>query len=403
MDIHYQLQQALEKIEQLKKENIALKKENRTLKDQLLNVNKETSTYNNPKVTAQSAKEEKLSLFMNLFRGRTDVFAQKRISKNGKPAFYPVKASFSNYSDPNVSYHPLTESIIIDHLKGKKIIGVYPLLENNTCSFLAVDFDKKEWKRDVLIFAETCEKFRVPYHIERSQSGNGAHVWFFFEKPVAASLARKFGNVLLSKSTDKRLEIGLDSYDRMFPSQDNLSIGGLGNLIALPFQDAARLKENSVFVNKSFEVYDDQWAYLSTIEKVAEQEIKQIAAQYKNNYPVINETNNDVNHPLPQEIKIELKNGIHILRKNIPNHFLLEMQRLATFGNPEYFKAKAKRYSTHRIPKQIDCSIVTDEELILPRGTLNEVEKLASSKDIQLTFIDSRDQEIHLKFNLWVN
>lgn len=391
MDIHLQLKLAKEKIEKLERENVLLKEENEDLKRQLANNPPPPANINQPSVTKNSTKEEKISLFMSLFRGRTDVFAQKAINKSGSPVFYPVKTFIGTYSDPNVPYSPLTKSIIFDHLKGNRIIGIYPLLKDNTCFFLAVDFDKKEWKKDVLAFADACDEIQIPYHIERSQSGNGAHVWFFFEKQVPASLARKFGSVLLNKTSNKRLEVGLDSYDRMFPSQDKLSIGGLGNLIALPFQNAARIKGNSVFVDKSFQVYEDQWSYLSTLTKVKEEKVRELVGKHQNNSQVIKETFTD-NLPIPKQMTIELKNGIHIPRNALPNRILLQLQKVATFSNPQYFKAKAKRYSTHRIPKQLDCSIVTNDELILPRGVLNEVEGLASSNNIPLNIIDSRQK-----------
>lgn len=163
--------------------------------------------------------------------------------------------------------------MISDHIKGKHIIGIYPLLEDNSCYFLAVDFDKKQWKEDVRAFVQTCKEWKIPFHIERSRSGEGAHVWFFFEKAIKATLARKFGLSLLEKTNEKRLEIGLDSFDRLFPNQDFLPRGGMGNLIALPFQNEARLKGNSVFVNEAFEEYEDQWAYLSSIKKLRDKEI----------------------------------------------------------------------------------------------------------------------------------
>lgn len=138
---------------------------------------------------------------------------------------------------------PLTDSAIRDHLTGKQTIGVYPLLPDETCWFLAVDFDKKSWMADAAAFASTCRRFQVPVSVERSRSGNGAHIWLFFNYPVLAANARQLGCALLTRTMESRHEIGLDSYDRLFPSQDTLPKGGFGNLALYP---AARTSQNTL-------------------------------------------------------------------------------------------------------------------------------------------------------------
>lgn len=146
----------------------------------------------------------------------------------GKPKIHCAKCA-------NKLYALLDEHVIEDHLRGNIVAGIYPMLPDETCYFLVMDFDEDGWQDDISMVREVCAEFDIPLTVERSQSGNGGHVWFFFEDRLSASLARKFGTALLTYSMSKRHEIPFKSYDRLFPSQDTLSKGGLGNLIALPF------------------------------------------------------------------------------------------------------------------------------------------------------------------------
>jgi len=159
---------------------------------------------------------------------------------------------------------PVTDEVLEGHLRGRHTIGVYPMLADETCWFLAVDFDKATWKDDSATFLQTCAARSVPAALERSRSGNGAHVWIFFAEPISAALARRLGAHLTTETMDHNPDIGFASYDRFFPSQDNMPSGGFGNLIALPLQHAPRLAGNSVFLDTNFEPYADQWAFLST-------------------------------------------------------------------------------------------------------------------------------------------
>ncbi|MBB5172615.1 DEAD/DEAH box helicase [Texcoconibacillus texcoconensis] len=286
-------------------------------------------------------------------------------------------------------------------LSGKKTVGRYPLLEDNTCYFLAVDFDKKQWQDDVRAFIETCKNLDLPYHIERSRSGEGAHIWFFFEKAISASLARKLGMVLLSKTSEKRFEVGMDSFDRMFPNQGLLPKGGLGNLIALPLQKQAKMKGNSVFVNDSLQEYPNQWKYLSEIKKIPEKIILQIVTNFSEEESSIKVKEKVENINFPEEVTIELNEGIQIPKTLLPSMILNELHKLATFGNPEFFKAQAKRFSTYRIPRMIDCAQVEDNMLILPRGLLEKVEEIFTEYKIPLKIINNQfvGKSIDAKFH----
>jgi hypothetical protein len=170
----------------------------------------------------------------------------------------------------------LDATVIDSHLEGQFVFGIYPLRLDETCWFLAVDFDDGEWQKDISALREICAEFAIPVAVERSRSGNGAHAWFFFESPISAAIARRFGTSLLTYTMSKRHEITFKSYDRFFPNQDTMPKGCLGNLIALPLQKEARKEGNSEFVDGDFESYADQWAFLDAIQKVSEDQMKMI-------------------------------------------------------------------------------------------------------------------------------
>lgn len=210
-----------------------------------------------PELSSLSS-DNKINLFRSLFKGREDVYPKLWVSKNGeRKGYMPVCANDGVYSlcgkrkTPRVrcsdckhqSYLPVTDEVIKEHLQGKQTIGVYPLLPDDTCRFLAVDFDKTTWQEDVAAFRETCTSFDLPVAIERSRSGNGAHAWFFFSEPVMAATARVVGCYLITETMSRRHQLSMESYDRLFPSQDIMPRGGFGNLIALPLQWEPRKKK----------------------------------------------------------------------------------------------------------------------------------------------------------------
>lgn len=194
---------------------------------------------------------------------------------------------------PHRRFLPVTDDLIRSHLSGCSpdhspfIAGVYPMLLDQTCFFLAADFDKDGWREDAAAFVETCRLRSVPCALERSRSGNGAHVWLFFEEAIPAALARKLGSLLLTETMERRPEIGLDSYDRSFPNQDTLPDGGFGNLIALPLQKEARERDHSVFLDAGFNPHPDQWAYVATIRKIERARIEQLVCDAERRGPVV--------------------------------------------------------------------------------------------------------------------
>ena len=241
-------------------------------------------------VNNQSPPEAKIALFHLLFRGRDDVYPRRFESrKTGKSGYQPAcanewarglcdKRSVRCAECPNRRFLPVTDDVVRWHLSGQDdagrdfVMGVYPMLLDEACFFLAADFDKGSWHDDVGAILERCRRLNLPASLERSRSGNGGHVWLFFDQAVPAALARKFGAYVLTETMERRPDIGLDSYDRFFPNQDTLPKGGFGNLIALPLQKQLRERGNSVFLDDQFAPYADQWAFLVTVRKISHPE-----------------------------------------------------------------------------------------------------------------------------------
>lgn len=242
-----------------------------------------------PAVPATEA--EKVGLFRSLFRGRTDVFATRwESSRTGKSGYAPACA---NAWRPGVCPKPrvrcadcgvrvllpLTDQILLEHLQGKLVAGVYPLVDGDRCWFVAADFDGDAWQDDVGAFAAASRAAGLPVSVERSRSGRGAHAWLFFSEPVAASTARRMASVLLTEAMARRPSIGMTSYDRLFPNQDALPRGGFGNLIALPLQREARAHGNTVFLDAALVPHPDQWRYLASVSRIAPEAVALVARE----------------------------------------------------------------------------------------------------------------------------
>jgi len=251
-----------------------------------------------------SPSAEKIALFRSLFRGREDVYPRRFVSKKTGPGYAPAcgnewvrgiceKPRIKCGDCPNRAFLPVTDEVIRCHLSGKDkagqefIAGVYPMLADENCYFLAMDFDKETWRDDVLAVMATCRDLDLPAALERSRSGNGGHIWLFFTDAVPATLARKLGSFLLTETMERRPELGLASYDRLFPNQDTLPKGGFGNLIALPIQKAPRESGNSIFVDENLTPYPDQWAFLSSIPRLSPERIESIARDAENRGRVV--------------------------------------------------------------------------------------------------------------------
>lgn len=285
------------------------------------------------------------------------------------------------------------------------------MLPDETCWFLAADFDKASWPEDTRAFVEACKHFNVPAVLERSRSGNGSHIWIFFSEPVPAAMARRIGAFLLTQTMERRPEIGLDSYDRFFPSQDTLPTGGFGNLIALPLQKKPRTNGNSLFLDENFVPYQDQWAFLSSIHRMSRQEVEVIAGEADRQgelqgirIPVTDENDDrpwaappsrrhkdaPIVGPLPEHIELVLGNQIYVPKADLTPSLRNRLIRLAAFQNPEFYQAQAMRLSTFGKPRIISCCEDFPKHLGLPRGCLDEVINLFRSLKVKVSLADER-------------
>ncbi len=377
--------------------------------------------------TANLSNQEKIALFRSLFRGREDVFPRLWVSRNGERKGYsPACDNDGNYSlcgkrkTPRIrccdcnhqAYIPVDEQVIREHLMGKQTIGVYPLLQDDTCRFLAVDFDKTTWQKDVAAFRETCSTLDIPVSVERSRSGNGAHAWFFFSEPVMASVARTMGCYLITETMSRRHQLSMESYDRLFPSQDTMPRGGFGNLIVLPLQLEPRKLGNSVFVDESFVPYADQWGFLSSLKRLSPREVQAIADRAVRKGQVIglklpSDTDEEqapwerspsgrlpeqrIKGKLPKKIKAVFAQRIFVETKGIPSELLNRIKRLAAFQNPEFFKKQKMRLSTHNTPRVIACFEDLPGHVALPRGCRDALQSLLDGYGIVLHLDDKRN------------
>lgn len=372
---------------------------------------------------------EKIKLFMSFFKGRDDVYAKRwENKKKGTAGYSPyclnewkpglcMKPKGTCTGCAHKIYAVLDEKVIYDHLRGREnfVAGIYPLRLDETCCFLAIDFDDGEWQKDISVLREVCSEFNIPVAVERSRSGKGAHAWFFFENPIAAALARKFGSVLLTYSMNKRHEITFKSYDRFFPNQDTMPKGGLGNLIALPLQKAARNVNNSVFIDENFEPYNDQWAFLATIRKLAEDEIEILTSKlsHGSELGVLRKDEEEDEKPwetskvkllkndFPPDIEIVKANMLFIPKAGVSQRALNHLKRLAAFKNPEFYKAQAMRIPIKKVARIISCSDETVKYLCLPRGCEADMKTVFNELDITTHFLDKTNygKSIDVEFN----
>lgn len=288
--------------------------------------------------------------------------------------------------------------------------GVYPLLRDETCWFLAVDLDKSTWLEDAAAFLEICRIHDIPAALERSRSGNGGHVWIFFAEPIPARTARALGSYLLTRAMEQRPELGFESYDRFFPNQDTLPQGGFGNLIALPLQKRPRGTGNSVFLDEEFQPHLDQWAYLSSIRRMHLAEIEAIlseATEYEallGVKPVEVEADDapwkappsgmrkerPLTGPLPGRLSLVSGNQIYIDKEELTPALRNRIVRLAAFQNPEFYRAQAMRFSTYDKPRIISCAEDFPKHIGLPRGCMDELVELLNTHHIEPTITDER-------------
>lgn len=381
---------------------------------------------------SQMPRDEKVAVFRSLFHGRDDVYALRFESKRtGRGGYQPAcrndwvplicgKPQMKCSKCPNRDLLPVTDAVIISHLIGHKpsqparnvVIGVFPLLADETCRFLAVDFDKAGWREDVNAFAEICRSKNVPVAIERSRSGNGAHGWIFFSQPITASLARKLGTGLLTETMEQRPEVGMDSYDRLFPNQDTMPKGGFGNLIALPFQGHAVAKGNTLFLDAALNVIPDQWEYLKSLRRLSHREVLEFVAEQtarRGNEIGVRFVSTEDNEEdpwtippsrrpkepplggdLPAIMRLVLANEVYIQKEKLPPGLQNRILRIAAFQNPEFYRNQAMRLPTYGTPRIIGCAENHGAHIGLPIGCLDDLLALLKGFSIEVILDDQR-------------
>lgn len=364
---------------------------------------------------------EKVALFRRLFQGREDVYPVRWDSKKtGKSGYSPAcanewrpgvceKPRVKCSECGNRELLPLTDSVIYSHLAGDHTVGVYPLLPDDSCHFLAVDFDDADWRDDAVAFVQSCHELAVPVALEISRSGKGAHAWIFFAQRAAARDARRLGSAIISHTCVRTRQLKLTSYDRLFPNQDTMPKGGFGNLIALPLQKVPRDKGCSVFVDESLRPYPDQWGYLSSVrpmpvEGLEPAILKATGGVHPLDVTFIDEEDNkepwkrsapaSVRLPgsMPEALTITLANLVYFEKSELPQPLANRLVRLAAFQNPEFYKAQAMRFPVWDKPRVIGCAENYPNHIAIPRGCVEAALELLEQNGIRCDLRDEREE-----------
>jgi superfamily II DNA or RNA helicase len=386
-------------------------------------------------VTRDSPSSDKVALFRSLFRGRPDVYAVRWENvRAGRSGFQPAcanewvrglcdKRKTRCSACPNREFLPFDLDVVRGHLRGRRaaaddrefVVGVYPLLEDETCWFVATDLDGTGWREDASALMGVCEELGVPGALERSRSGNGAHLWVLFSDPVPAARARKLASLLLTRAMESRPEIGLGSYDRLFPSQDTMPQGGFGNLIALPLQRAARDRQNTVFVDGCFVPYDDQFAFLSGLPRLSRQQLDTLVDEAEasgrvmgvrlvpeDDYPdepwrqarvfgrISEGDEQRMCVGLPESLTVVLANQVYIPKEHLSPALRNRIIRMAAFQNPEFYRAQAMHLPVFGHARVIGCAEDLPKHIALPRGCLFELRTLLADLGVQVEVVDQR-------------
>ena len=370
-----------------------------------------------PVISKHSSSHEKIALFLSLFRGRSDVCAKRW--KN-EPGYSPYcyndfkagicqKPRLKCAKCENSAFAPLNQEEIKKHLVGKHVLGLYPLTSDDTCYLLVMDFDKSTWKEDIAVVKRLCRKNMIPVYAERSRSGNGCHLWIFFDKEIKASVARQFGMTILDLAMGESNSIGFDSYDRLFPSQDFLQKDGFGNLIALPLQREARMNHNSVFIDDDLETIDDQWQYLSQVSKINEEFITTFLAHHSAAGSITQTGNKEVyledrvhnkhdyherrhieKNDFPETLILNRGKGIVINKRGISSKGLHCLRKLASYANPEFYSKQAMRQSTYGTPRVTVMFNEDEQQIVLPRGVEETLVNLLDDSKVEYFIQEQR-------------
>jgi superfamily II DNA or RNA helicase len=418
-----QLQELENRLQKLDSDRVTLIKEIQIIREE---INREAEStrplLGRPVVQSNlSTNSEKVHLFIELFRARQDIFPKRWENiKTKKSGYSPAcgnewkhticnKPKIKCADCSHQKFLQFDESAVESHLRGSTTIGTYAIRSNDSCIFLACDFDETSWQLDVATFRDTARSLGIDVAVERSRSGNGTHAWIFFEDEIPAKLARSLGTLILAKCSERNLRLSLESYDRFFPSQDFLPKGGFGNLIALPLQKVPRDAGNSSFVDGQFEAYTNQWQYLNQIRRLSAPEVRQLLSEYLPKTSASKEGFEDVawvtdnsilektsslNSPEPkltgETIEITFNSMLTIPLEKLPSRVIAKLKKTSSFANPEFYKRQRMRMQTYPLSRFIFSGEIRATEIVLPRGVLDEVTKILTVAGAKVIIRDER-------------
>ncbi len=381
-------------------------------------------------VSSASSPDAKVRFFRELFKGREDIYARRYVStRAGKIGYSPAcstewtrglcdKKHVSCAVCPNRRFVPLDDDAVRMHLMGHDArmhdftIGCYPLLTDDTVRFAVIDLDGKNWRSGSSSICDVLKQLGLPVARERSRSGDGVHFWFFFNSPQPARFVRDALTYILSLAMEHNPEIGLSAYDRIFPNQDRVPKGGFGNLIALPLQGTARRAGNTCFVNDHLVPFSDQWSFLSGIPRITGDKIAAIRARFMSerrflishgidnalgNEPwMLFNPNQGCQKPSSQhvscKVQITLANAIYFQQVELTPDLKGKLIRLAAFVNPEYENMQRLRLNVYNTPRIVDRSVSDNDNLVLPRGCLDNVLETLRVEGVERDIIDKRQK-----------
>lgn len=386
-------------------------------------------------VTSENSSKDKVSLFKSLFRGREDVYAHGYTNKKGGIGYSPTCVNEKSKRCPRWTranpktkcvdcsareFVPVNDRAIIEHFRGahedlSDVMGLYVLTPDCKTWMLVADFDKDGWRRETSLYRDACRQFGLFPAVERSRSGNGAHVWLFFEEPIDAELARNLGCMLITYAMAQAADMNFESYDRLFPAQSTIVQGGLGNLIALPFQGQALRRSNSVFVDDDFAEFPDQWRFLSSVSKVSPQKVREIVDSAADGplgqlafatspscgvkesircFSVVNsdQANLTAAKGLPKVLSVTKSNMLYVEKQVLSQAMQNRVRRLAAFGNPEFYRAQAMHQSVYGKHRIVWCGDEDEQSIMLPRGCEQKLVSLLNECGCTCCFDDKRNQ-----------
>ncbi len=371
--------------------------------------------------------EAKIQLFRSRFTGRADLYARRWESRDGKKKGYaPVcanewrdgickKPTVRCHECDHRAFEPVTDAVMREHLTGAQVVGLYALDATSRCRFVVADFDHESWRDDTRALMRACRRLGIPMLPEISRSGDGAHVWFFFDTPVAAGTARRLATALIERTCREERLLSLSSHDRLIPSQDSLTGAGFGSLVALPLQKAARERKASLFVDEELVLLSDQWQALAEVQLISAETLPALIERVEDGYGSSGLHNPEADRTpwrrsdsrgrvesispadLPAQLAITLADGIYIERLNLPQPLVYAIARLAAFANPHWHELERVHRSTWKIARYVDKSQLLPRYIRVPRGCTEAVLELLGGYPIELRIQDERIHGLSLQ------